>query len=108
MIALALLLTGCGEPAAPPTPSQASELHKAPAKPAAQTPALDGPTGLGRAPTPEEIAAFVRRHGLGRLSAADLERLRALAPGIASLGRAVPRTAAKDIAPWPRPDGDSA
>lgn len=58
MIALALLLTGCGEPAAPPTPSQASELHKAPAKPAAQTPALDGPTGLGRAPTPEEIAAW--------------------------------------------------
>jgi hypothetical protein len=52
-------------------------------------------------PTPEEIAAFARRHGLERLSPADLERLRDLAPGIARLGRAVPRTEAKEVAPWP-------
>jgi hypothetical protein len=51
------------------------------------------------APTPEEIAVFARRHGLDRLSAADLERLRALAPGIAALGRAVPRTSVKEVAP---------
>lgn len=60
------------------------------------------------APTEAEIAGFARRHGLDRIAAADLERLRALAPGIAALGRAVPRTAVKEVAPWPRPDRDGA
>lgn len=52
-------------------------------------------------PSDAEIAAFARRHGLERLSPDDLERLRDLAPGIARLGRAVPRLDAKEVTPWP-------
>jgi hypothetical protein len=52
-------------------------------------------------PTEAEIAAFARRHGLERLAEADLARMRAMADGVARLGRAVPRIAAKDVSPWP-------
>ncbi|MGG5890884.1 hypothetical protein ACLF3G_27735 [Falsiroseomonas sp. HC035] len=56
--------------------------------------------------TAAEIAAFVQRHGLQKLSEADRARLRELAPAIARLGQAVPRTARKDLAPLPPPGTD--
>ncbi len=53
--------------------------------------------------TAAEIAAFVQRHGLQKLSEADQARLCILTPAIASLGQAVPRVTCKDLAPLPPP-----
>ena len=51
--------------------------------------------------TSEEIAAFARRYGLAKLSAAHLSRMRELAPYISDLGRELPRPPSKADPPAP-------
>jgi hypothetical protein len=49
----------------------------------------------------DDIADFARRHGLERLTAEELARLDAFRVAVGRLGESVPRTATKEVAPWP-------
>jgi len=50
-------------------------------------------------PTNEEIAAFARRHGLGRLAPEHVARMAELAVYVGDLGRELPRPPRKEDAP---------
>jgi hypothetical protein len=52
-------------------------------------------------PSKNEIERFARSHGLNRLTEEHLERMQQLAPGVAKLGRDLPRPPAKSAAPAP-------
>lgn len=51
--------------------------------------------------TYEEVAAFARRYGLGRLGNEHLARMRELAAHVSTLGRDLPRPAEKAEPPAP-------
>jgi hypothetical protein len=52
-------------------------------------------------PTPEEIAGFAQRYGLGKLDAHHLERMRELSVYVSDLGGSLPRVTSKEAKPAP-------